>query len=168
MGTGEIFLVMSRSLCLRMPISHSVEIFVQGTNSHTSCPHATSSLTSEGKNPPVFCLSGLIIIVRYSVHHVKYKIIVTFHIQIFNALLFQLTLHPCASSDLVFLSLEPLQDSAGQINSSRGSGPSILFLPIPLPKLFSVWQRIVENGPLLTLTSHYLHYDTFICYNPFK
>lgn len=100
------------------------------------------SLTSKRRNPLIFSLSGLMLIVGYSAHHVKYKIIVTFHIQI---LMVQLTLHSCFSSDLVSRILLLSRIHPGRSTPSQVLAPSILLLPGPLPKLLSVCQKIVEN-----------------------
>lgn len=153
------------ALCLRLLMSQNTDIFALGTNSYTSCPHEIQSVTfSIGKSPPIFCLHGLMLIVRYSVHHVKYKVVVTFHIQISKALVFQLTPHSSVSSDLAFLSVEPLQDKAGQIYSLF----RLWLLSLPLPQLLPVCQKIVENCHPLIVISCYVRRDMFECLHLFN
>lgn len=94
---------------------------------------SSQSPLSEEKSSPIFFPKRLTLIVRYCVHHVKYKISVTLRVNILCSC-FSLTLHSSSSSDLAFLSLGPLQNSSSQINSL----PRPQLFSVPLPKLLSV------------------------------
>ena len=56
----------------------------------------------------------------------------------------------------------------GRSTAFQGLAPSILLLPVALPKLLSVCQKIAENCQPLMVTSYYLQNDVFICFNPFE
>lgn len=118
-------------------------------------------LISQEKNPLKFCLHGLMFIVKYSVHHVKYKTTVTLHTENSNAD-FQLTPLP------FIIRPEPLQNSAGQINNLLGPGP---LYPASFYTSFQTafcWPETVENCQPLIVISYYIHHGMFIYLNPFN
>lgn len=125
---------------------------------NNSCPMQSRQFISEEKNTPIFCLSGRMFIVRYSVHHVKYKSIVIFHIYTYLVLLFYNSLHPCSSVwHYWILSLFRIQQE--RLTPSQALAPSILFLLIPLPKVLFVCQEIAE----LPTTNNYLLLSSSWC-----
>lgn len=104
-------------LSLRIPISQNTDVFALGTNLYTSCSCAIhKERTLQNLAYMGWCSLLGILSTMWSIRLLWPYIQKTL-------MLFFNSLHSSSSSDLTFLSLEPLLGSAGQINNLPGPGP---------------------------------------------